>query len=285
MRTIRVAVEGAELEVISEGAGEPVILIQTALLAEEFAAVAREPVLAERYRVIRYHRRGYSGSTDVAGPGSILRDAADCRGVASALGVDRAHVVGLSFSCAIALTLAAEAPVLVHTLTLVEPPPVHTRSEASFRAASAALAQDYGRSGPEQAVERFLTRVIGPAWREDAGDDVLPEAIDQLPRALATFVETDMPALLDWQFTRQQASHLTQPVLHIGGSDSGQWFADSHDLMLDWFPHLHDHVIHCATHSLAITHPRQVAAALAKFLAAYPMSTPDGPDRPTGDRR
>ena len=45
MRTVRVAVEGAELEVISEGAGEPVILIQTALLAEEFAAVAREPVL------------------------------------------------------------------------------------------------------------------------------------------------------------------------------------------------------------------------------------------------
>ena len=107
VRTIRVAVEGAELEVISEGAGEPVILVQTALLAEEFAAVAREPVLAEHFRVIRYHRRGYSGSTDVAGPGSIVRDAADCRGVAAALSVDRAHVVGLSFSCAIALTLAA----------------------------------------------------------------------------------------------------------------------------------------------------------------------------------
>ena len=29
----------------------------------------------------------------------------------------------------------------------------------------------------------------------------------------------------------------------------------------------------------------QVAAALARFLAAYPLSTPDDPDRPTGDRR
>ena len=285
MRTIRVAVEGAELEVISEGAGEPVILVQTALLAEEFAAVAREPVLAEHFRVIRYHRRGYSGSTDVAGPGSIVRDAADCRGVAAALSVDRAHVVGLSFSCAIALTLAAEAPDLVHTLTLVEPPPVQTRSEASFRAASAALTEDYRTSGPEQAVERFLTRVIGPAWREDPGQDVLPETTDQLPRAMVTFVETDMPALLAWQFTRQHASRLTQPVLHIGGSDSGQWFADSRDLMLDWFPHLQDFVVRGATHALAITHPRQVAAALARFLADYPMSTPDGPGRPTGDRR
>ena len=214
-----------------------------------------------------------------------MRDADDCRGVASALNVDRAHVVGLSFSCAIALTLAAEAPALVHTLTLVEPPPVYTRSEASFRAASAALVEDYGLSGPEQAADRFLTRVIGPAWREDAGQGALLETTDQLPRAMVTFVETDMPALLTWQFSRQHASRLTQPVLHIGGSDSGPWFADSHDLMLDWFPDLHDHVIRGATHSLAITHPRQVAAALARFLAANPMSTPDGRGRPTVDQR
>lgn len=285
MRTAGVAVEGAELEVISEGVGEPVILIQTALLAEEFAAIAREPVLAEQFQVIRYHRRGYAGSSDVAGPGSIERDAADCRGVAAALGVERAHVVGLSFSCAIALALAAGAPGLVHTLTLLEPPPVHTRSDASFRAASTALAEDYTRSGPEDAAERFLTRVIGPTWRRDAGDDVLPEAIDQLRRAMVTFVETDMPALLDWQFTRQRARRLTPPVLHIGGSDSGQWFADSHELMLDWFPHLDDLVIRGAGHSLAVTHHGQVATALARFLSSYPILTPAGSGRRQGDQR
>ena len=36
---------------------------------------------------------------------------------------------------------------------------------------------------------------------------------------MATFVETDMPALLTWSFYSQDASHIEQPVLHIGGGD------------------------------------------------------------------
>ena len=74
-----VPANGVELEVIIEGTGEPVLLIQTALLAEEFAPLTREPALRDRYQLIRYHRRGYAGSSPVHGPGSIERDAADCR--------------------------------------------------------------------------------------------------------------------------------------------------------------------------------------------------------------
>ncbi len=55
---------------IIEGTGEPVRLIQTALLAEEFAPLTREPGLRDRYQLIRYHRRGYSGNGPVHGPGS-----------------------------------------------------------------------------------------------------------------------------------------------------------------------------------------------------------------------
>ena len=53
-----VPANGVELEVIIEGTGEPVLLIQTALLAEEFAPLTREPGLRDRYQLIRYHRRG-----------------------------------------------------------------------------------------------------------------------------------------------------------------------------------------------------------------------------------
>ena len=47
-----------------------------------------------------------------------------------ALGIGRAHIVGVSYSAAVALQLAADAPYVVHTLALLEPPPVHTPSAA-----------------------------------------------------------------------------------------------------------------------------------------------------------
>ena len=130
-----VPANGVELEVIIEGTGEPVLLIQTALLAEGFAPLIREPALRDRYQLIRYHRRGYAGSSPVHGPGSIEQDAADCRALMTALRTGPAHMVGLSYSGAIALRLAVDAADLVHSLTLLEPPPMHTPSEPQFRPA------------------------------------------------------------------------------------------------------------------------------------------------------
>ena len=268
--TVLVPVNGAELEVIMAGTGEPVVLIQTALLAEEFAPLAREPALCDRYRLIRYHRRGYAGSSAVQGPGSIERDAADCQALITSLGIERAHMVGLSFSCAIALRLAVDAPEVVHTLTLVEPPPMHTPSEPQFRIACAALIDDYHLRGPADAVDAFLTRVIGPAWRTAAATTV-PAIPEQLNHDMATFVETDIPALLDWRFGSRDAGRITQPVLHVGGTDSGPWFAESRELMLELMPHAEEARLPGADHSLATTHPHEIATALTAFLYSHPI--------------
>ncbi len=79
-----VPVPGAELEVAQWGAGEPVVFIQTALTADELLPVATDPALAS-YRKVLYHRRGYEGSSAVAGPGSVRRDAEDCAALLDAL--------------------------------------------------------------------------------------------------------------------------------------------------------------------------------------------------------
>ena len=71
------ALSDATLEVEVRGPGEPVVLIQTALTADEFC-LAGQPELQDNYRAILYHRRGYAGSSPVRGPGSIERDAHDC---------------------------------------------------------------------------------------------------------------------------------------------------------------------------------------------------------------
>lgn len=88
----------------------------------------------------------------------------------------------------------------------------------------------------------------------------------------AIFFETDIPALLAWRFGSEDARRISQPVLHIGGSGSGQWFAEVRDLMLAWLPQAEDVVLAGADHSLARTHPTEVGAALVAFLRRHPLA-------------
>ena len=97
-------------EVHEWGGGDPAVFIQTALTADELEPVARDRALQHGYRKIVYHRRGYAGSGTVRAAGSVARDAADCRALLTALKVKRAHVVGFSYSGAVALQLAADWP-------------------------------------------------------------------------------------------------------------------------------------------------------------------------------
>jgi len=46
----------------------------------------------------------YAGSGPTSGPGSIVRDAADCAALLAALRAEPAHVVGVSYSGAVRLT-------------------------------------------------------------------------------------------------------------------------------------------------------------------------------------
>jgi pimeloyl-ACP methyl ester carboxylesterase len=175
-----VAVRDARLEVADWGSGEPVVFIQTALTADELRPLATDPAL-EGFRKVLYHRRGYAGSSPVDGPGSIAADATDCAALLDALGIDGAHVVGLSYSGAIALQLAADAPQRVRSLTLIEPPPVHTPGSEQFRAANDRLVATREEHGPQPALDEFLTIVIGSGWQQVAERE-LPGSASQMRR-------------------------------------------------------------------------------------------------------
>jgi len=266
-----IAIKGARLEVLDEGSGDPVLLIQTGLTADELFPLAAR--LRDRFRTILNHRRGYGQSTPIVGPGSIASDAADCRALLEAMRIPRAHVVGFSYSGAVAMQLAADAGDLVHTLTLIEPPPVHVQSAPEFRAANERFFAARHARGPEAALDELLIRVIGPNWRTDM-ERHLPGSAEQTRRDARTFFDADIPALLAWQFSARDAGRITCPVLHVGAGDSGPWFAEVRRLILDWFPGAADVVVDGADHSLALTHTDQVATAIISFLRGHPMSEP-----------
>jgi pimeloyl-ACP methyl ester carboxylesterase len=83
-------VNGVQLEYDVVGSGEPVLLISP-VLADGFVPLLSEPVLADRYQLIRYHRRGWVGSSHTPPPVTIADHAADAdRGSAGVAGDVRA---------------------------------------------------------------------------------------------------------------------------------------------------------------------------------------------------
>lgn len=260
---------GLEVEVM--GDGEPVVLIQTALTADELLPLAQRLARSGEYRVIHYHRRGYAGSGPLLRSTSVAAEAADCRALIEALDAVPAHVVGVSYSATIALTLASSGPETVRTLTVVEPPPVGVTSAPEFLAANARLLDTFRARGPLVALDEFLTMLVGPDWRHES-ERQLPGSVAAMERDAVTFFDSDIPALLSWSFGAADAATVRCPVLYVGGSDSGPWFAAVRARILHLLPHAEDSTVKGAGHLLASTHVDDVARLLIDFLRRHPRS-------------
>ena len=263
-----VAIGEVDLEAEVMGEGEPVVIIQTALTADELRPLAQHTALSGGYQVIHYHRRGYAGSGPLSRPRTVADEVADCRALLEALTTVPAHVVGASYSAAIGLGLACVAPDAVRTLTVMEPPPLGVRSTPEFLAVNAQIAETFRARGQAVALDEFLTRLAGPDWQRQLERD-LPGSVSAMQRDAATFFASDLPALLGWCFGAEDAARIECPVLYVGGSDSGPWFAEVRALGLQLLPHAEDVTVPGAGHLLAATHPEETAAFLVDFLRRH----------------
>ncbi len=266
---VRVGDVDLETEVIGEG--EPVVLVQTALTADELRPLGEQVVRSGGYQVIHYHRRGYAGSGPLLRPGSVVADAADCSALLDALEVGPAHVVGVSYSGAVALTLASRDPDAVRTLTVMEPPPLGVPSSPEFIATNTRLSETFAAHGADVALDDFLTMLAGPDWRRESERD-LPGSVAAMERDAKTFFEADLPALLSWEFGTEDAARVTCPVLYVGGSDSGPWFAEVRARILHLLPQAENSTVQGAGHLLALTHPRETAELVLRFLRRHPRA-------------
>lgn len=266
----RVPVDGAELAVLVQGSGEPVVFIHGGVIADELAAVAGEPALADRYQTLRYHRRGYGASTGGDLTASIESDAADCQALLTALGIRAAHLVGKSYGGVVALQVAADATETVHTLALLEPALLVVPSAVGFAEAATPIVGRYMSGDSAGAIDDFMALVWGREWRANLEQRV-PGGGEQAEKDAMTVFESDLPALRDWRFEAGDARSITQPMLYLGGTESGPLFDDIRNLVRSWFPHAQDKVLTGANHSFPITHPMEVAISLATFFARHPL--------------
>jgi pimeloyl-ACP methyl ester carboxylesterase len=269
----RAALDGITIEYEDSGAGEPVVFIHGALIADSFRTLVAEPSLGERYRLITYHRRGYEGSASGPSPARVEEQAADCKGLLRHLGVERAHVVGHSSGGCFALQLALDAPETVHSLVLLEPALMVGASGQSYRESLARGTRRYREAGAATVVSEFLeARCPGyQVWLEK----LLPGAFEQAVANARTTFEMDT-GHLDWHFGEAEARRIAQPALSVlGGESEALWarFGETHRRLLDWMPNAEGIVVPGVTHFIQVEKPRATAEALASFFGRHPIGT------------
>jgi pimeloyl-ACP methyl ester carboxylesterase len=270
----RATVDGVELEYELKGSGEPVLLIPPGPIAGAFLPFLSEPALVDRYRLIRYHRRGQAGSTPAAGPVSFADHASDAASLLDHLGVRRAHVAGHSFGGNIALQLALDQPEVVQTLALLEPWTFAVPSAEAFLKQAEPVLQAYGAGDREGAMSGFLSAVSGLDWETCRAviDERIPGGAERALVEADFSFGSDLPALNAWKFGPEQAASISQPVLSVVGAESGRLFVEIGELLRSWFPQTDELTVEGAGHLLQIQRPERAAEGLAEFFVRHPCA-------------
>ena len=268
----RAKVNGVELEYEVKGSGEPVLLISP-VVAGAFLPFFSAPALVDRYRLIRYHKRGWGGSTHTAPPVRIADHAADAAALLDLLGVTRAHVAGHSSGGAVAMELAFERPDLVHTLALLEPSLLSVPSGQALFERAAPCLEAYRGGDHEGAVAGFLSLVSGLDWETCRGviDEHVPGGVAQAIRDADTFFGVELPALSAWEFGPEQAAAIAQPVLSVLGAETDRLWVEVADLLRCWFPQVEELGVDGVGHLLQMQRVQPVARGLAAFLGRHPI--------------
>jgi pimeloyl-ACP methyl ester carboxylesterase len=261
-----VDVNGVELEYEVIGSGEPVLLISP-VLADGFLPLLSEPALAD-YRLIRYHKRGWVGSTRTPPPVSIADHAADAAALLDLLGIRRAHIAGHSTGAAVGAQLALDHADTVHTLTLLEPTLLSVPSGEAFLEQATPAFEAYAGGDHAGAFAMFMTAASGLDWATCCAllDERLPGTIVQSIDDADTFFGTELPSLTQWTFAPAQAAKIHRPVLSILGAETQSLWVEVADFLRSSLPYVEECTIDGVGHLLHIQHAEPVARGIADFL-------------------
>jgi len=268
-----VDVNGVRLEYEAVGSGEPVLLIDM-LLADCFLPLLSEPALADRYQLIRYHKRGWAGSTHTPPPVSIPDHAGDAAALLEQLGVRRAHIVGHSTGAAIAAQLALDHPEAAHTLTLLEPTLVSLPYGQAFLNEAAPVFEAYAGGDHAGAFAMFVAAASGLDWATCRAllEERIPGVVAQSITDADTFFGIELPALTDWTFGAEQAAAINRPVLSVVGAETQPLWMEIADFLRASLPHIEECTIDGVGHLLQIQQSEPVARRIAEFLGRNSMA-------------
>ncbi len=265
-------VNGVELEYEVVGAGEPTLLIDM-LIADCFVPILQEPSL-DGYQLIRYHKRGWVGSTHTPSPVSIADHGDDAAALLDHLGVRRAHIVGHSTGASIGAQLAVDYPDNVHTLTLLEPTLVSLPLGQQFLKAAGPVFEAYGSGDHAGAFAMFAAAASGLEWEACRAllEERIPDVVAQSIKDADTFFGIELPSLPAWTFGPEQAASIHRPVLSVIGAQTQPLWEEIAAFLRSSLSSVEERTIEGAGHLLQIQQPEPVARTISEFLQQHSMA-------------
>ena len=268
----KATLNGVQLEYEVRGSGEPILLIAP-VLADGFLPFLAEPALAERYRLILYHKRGWLGSTHTPPPVSIADHVLDALALLEHLGVRRAHVAGHSSGGSIALQMALDRPEVVQTLVLLEPSLLSVPGAGALLDEVRPALEAHAAGDPERALAIFMTAVSGLDWETCRAvvDQRIPGAMAAALEDADTLFTVELPALMRWSFDPRSGPRVA-PTLSVVGTETRPLWLEIAELLRSSLPSIEECRIEGSGHLLHIQRPGPVARGIAGFLARHVTS-------------
>jgi pimeloyl-ACP methyl ester carboxylesterase len=261
-------INGVSIFLEEFGSGDPLVLVHGSWVDHmEWPFIV--PLLAPRFRVTVYDRRGHSQSERLPTQGSIHEDVADLAAIIERAGAP-AHVLGNSMGASISLRLASERPELFRTLNVHEPPlfgllqddPKTKELAEETDNMILPVINDLAAGKMEDGARRFVNMVIGPGtWDNMIPDEVKRMLINNAPTFLD---ETRDPEVLTIDLNA--LSRFDRPVLLSGGSESPPFFAPVLDKLATVLPKATRKTFEGAGHIPHFTHPQEYVASITGFI-------------------
>jgi pimeloyl-ACP methyl ester carboxylesterase len=260
-------INGVNIFLEDFGAGEPLVLVHGSWV-DHMEWPFLVPLLAPRFRVTVYDRRGHSQSERLPTQGSVHEDSADLAAIIERAGAP-AHVLGNSMGASISLRLATERPELFRTLMVHEPPlfellrddPQTGPMAQALDAGIVPVVRELEAGNMEAGARRFVDMVLGPnAW-----EAMLPDVAKQtLIRNAPTFLdESRDPEALSIDVAA--LSRFDRPSLLTDGSESPPFFAPVLEKLAAVLPNATRKTFAGAGHVPQVTHPQEYAEAILEF--------------------
>lgn len=261
-------VNGADLHYERQGSGPPLVLVHGSW-GDSFNWSFVATMLAERFDLMTYDRRGHGQSTLPPGQGARTQDEDDLVGLIEALDIAPANVAGNSLGASTVLGAAARRPEAFARISGHEPPLLrlvddpgaqHLVDEQREGMAEVLTYLDAGRDA--EGAEYFVENVgLGPgAWQQ------LPEPVrESFVRHAPTFLDEQRDPSWDDLDLDALASYPGRILLSQGGQ-SLEWFSKVIDAIERRVPKVERKTLADAGHVPQMTHPDQLAETLTAYF-------------------
>lgn len=259
----KIGVGDGEIEYQEAGSGHPLIFVSG------LGGVGRYwgpqlPAFSAQYRVVTYDQRGTGGSDRKARRFSLDGMTADLVGLMDALGIERAHVVGLSTGGAIGQTLAIEYPARVARLVMVS---TWTHCDPWFRRLFDARRAMYREAGSELHAQFHPLWLYPPDYVNAHDEEIEQErriAVAGAPPVEVSIGRIDAIMAFD---RRRDLGRIRAPTLIVAADNDYITPSYHAQALARAIPGSQLVVMNGGGHSLSKTRPEEFNRTVLEFLA------------------